>query len=139
MLRLVLFLALALIVAGCGGETGSSRKPASASAQLTITVWPQGKSGSAHSTYTLACPSGRGTLPGAHSACRKLSRLDASAFAPVPTGTACTEIYGGPQIARVTGTFADEAIDATFSRNNGCEIARWQRLDFLFRFGLEPI
>ena len=39
----------------------------------------------------------------------------------------------------MTGTFAGGAIDAAFNRSNGCEIASWQRLGFLFRFGLEPI
>ena len=37
----------------------------------------------------------------------------------------CTEIYGGPQTATVTGTFRGEPVSAEFSRTNGCEIARW--------------
>ena len=46
-------------------------------------------------------------------------------FAPVPSDQACTEIYGGPQTARVTGTFRGEPVDAEFDRTNGCEISRW--------------
>lgn len=138
MLRPLLALALVLIVAGCGGGTGSSEKPVPGSAQLSITVWSQGKAGPS-ATRTLGCPGGTGTLPAALSACTKLSALGLSVFAPVPAGTACTEIYGGPQTASVTGTYAGEAIDAAFSRNNGCEIARWQRLDFLFLFGLRVL
>jgi hypothetical protein len=40
----------------------------------------------------------------------------------------CTEIYGGPQRARVVGTVKGQPVRATFSRTNGCEIARWQRI-----------
>lgn len=130
--RLLLALAFAVTLAGCGGGTGKSGPTGS---QLSVTVWPQGKT-SRSFTATLNCPGGTGTMPDARSVCAKLSPLDRSVFAPVPRGTACTEIYGGPEIATVTGTFAGKAIDEAFSRNNGCEIARWQRLEFLFLFGL---
>ena len=49
-------------------------------------------------------------------------------FAPVPKNSVCTEIYGGPQRARVVGTVKGQVVRATFSRTNGCEIARWQRI-----------
>ena len=103
--------------------------------QLTITVAPDGRMVS--NTYSLDCRgSGTGTLPGAAAACTKLAKLGAAAFAPVATGTACTEIYGGPQVATVKGTLNGEPVDARFSRSNGCEIDRWQRLDFLFPVSL---
>jgi len=37
----------------------------------------------------------------------------------------CTQIYGGPQTATVRGSWGGQAVDASFSRENGCEIARW--------------
>ena len=49
-------------------------------------------------------------------------------FAPLPKGIVCTEIYGGPQKARVVGTVGSKRIWATFTRQNGCQIARWNRL-----------
>lgn len=49
-------------------------------------------------------------------------------FAPVPKNVVCTEIYGGPQKARVTGTVGGNRIWATFTRQNGCQIDRWNRL-----------
>ena len=49
-------------------------------------------------------------------------------FAPVPKDIVCTEIYGGPQKARVIGTVAGHRIWATFTRENGCQIYRWNRL-----------
>ncbi len=45
----------------------------------------------------------------------------------------CTAVYGGPGQALVTGTLAGRKLYARFRRTNGCEIARWQRLSFLFR------
>jgi hypothetical protein len=40
-------------------------------------------------------------------------------------GQICTEQYGGPEVATVTGTIGDEQVDATFSRENGCAIGRF--------------
>ena len=52
-------------------------------------------------------------------------------FAPTPPGAACTQIYGGPQQAVVTGTLAGSRVWARFMRRNGCEIGRWNRVTFL--------
>jgi hypothetical protein len=122
----ILLLLLLLLAAGCGGSSSGSSGPTN----LRITIWPHGKSGRSV-TYTLTCPQGKGTLPRADAACPKLRQVSVKAFAPVPPGTACTEIYGGPQIARVNGRFAGKSINADFNRTNGCEIARWSRLAFL--------
>jgi hypothetical protein len=129
MSRALVLLLLLLLPAGCGGSSNSS-----AATDLRITVWPQGKAGASIS-YTLGCPGGTGTLPGARAACSKLQRIGASAFAPVPPGTACTEIYGGPQVARVGGRLAGRSISADFSRSDGCQIERWGRVAFLFQTG----
>jgi hypothetical protein len=123
-----ILLLLLLVPAGCGGGSSSGTD---APTSLRITVWPQGKTGASVS-YSLRCPKGTGTLPGARAACSKLQKIDASAFAPVPRGTACTELYGGPQVASVSGDLAGKSIKADFSRTNGCESARWDRLAFLF-------
>jgi hypothetical protein len=53
-------------------------------------------------------------------------------FRPVPAGVACTQIYGGSQTALVTGTFRGRRVRATFNRHDGCEIARWNAVRFLF-------
>ena len=123
----MLLLLLLLASTACGANSSGS----SASAKLSVTVWPHGKSGRSVG-YTLVCPRGTGTLPAAHSACSKLRRIGVRSFAPVPAHAACTEIYGGPQIARVSGRFAGQSIKASFNRTNGCEIARWSKLAFLF-------
>jgi Subtilisin inhibitor-like len=103
----------------------------SPSAQLTITVWPAGR-GHASRVWTLRCDPAAGTLPRPVAACARLARLGAGAFAPTPPATVCTQIYGGPQVALVRGSFHGRRIWATFMRRNGCEIARWDRVSFLF-------
>jgi hypothetical protein len=40
---------------------------------------------------------------------------------------ACTMIFGGPQVATVKGTWRGKPVDARFARDNGCEIARWNK------------
>lgn len=136
-MRLTLALFLALFVLGCESGTGGGKRPPQTTAQLHITIWPHGESG-ASACYTLSCPGGRGTFPAARSACSKLSHLDASVFKPVPIGTACTEIYGGPQVATVRGKLDGDTIDASFNRSNGCEIARWQQLGLLLGSASRP-
>jgi hypothetical protein len=52
-------------------------------------------------------------------------------FAPTPPGVACSQIYGGPQTAVVTGTLAGRGLWARFARRDGCEVERWNRIAFL--------
>jgi len=92
-------------------------------ALLAIVIWPQGLGGDSH-RWTLRCPS-------AAAACERLAALDAP-FAPVPPQSACTATYGGPQVARVTGTYRGQRVWATFRRRDGCAIARWNKVAFLF-------
>lgn len=95
--------------------------------KLDITVWSKQSA-----SYTLNCPAGTGTLPAAAYACEQLLRLGVSAFAPTPPGMGCTQNYEGPQTALVEGRFIDSWIQSSFDLHNGCEIARWHRLSFLF-------
>jgi hypothetical protein len=102
---------------------------AAAATALSIVVSPG--NGAPQQHWTLRCGPAAGTLPHAAAACARLDALSAP-FAPVPRGTACSQIYGGPQTARVTGTFKGHPVWTTFRRVNGCETARWQRVAFLF-------
>jgi hypothetical protein len=96
---------------------------------LEISVTPGGEAPT--KIWTLRCPNGGGTLPDAANACEQLAQIN-DPFAPVPKGTACTQIYGGPQEADVTGTYRGRPVNAHFDRGNGCEIARWDKVAFLF-------
>ena len=80
---------------------------------------------------TLRCDPARGTVPKPGSACRRLLAGGRALFAPTPPGVACTQIYGGPQVAVVSGTLAGRRIWATFRRRDGCEVTRWDRVAFL--------
>lgn len=46
----------------------------------------------------------------------------------VPAGQACSMIYGGPQTARLTGSWQGRPVRETYRRTNGCEVARWRRM-----------
>ena len=98
---------------------------------LRVTVWPKGKNGGLAVTWSLGCGPAVGTLPRPARACRLLRALR-DPFAPVPPDEICTQIYGGPQVALVRGTFLGRRIWTYFKRNDGCQLARWQRVTFLF-------
>jgi len=125
-------LAVALLVAtGCAsrGTSSGHGKAAAISASLAISV-SLGRTEAPTKLWTLHCPPG-GTLPHPARACERLAAID-KPFAPVPRNVACTEIYGGPQVAEVRGTFRGRKVNARFTRTDGCEIARWNKVRFLF-------
>ncbi len=85
----------------------------------------------APSTWTLTCEPVSGEAPDPEQACTELGTVGPSVFAPPPKDLMCTEVFGGPEVATVTGTFAGEPVNATFSRTDGCEIARWDSVSSL--------
>jgi hypothetical protein len=124
--RATLLLAVGVLGAGCMGEASKPMPSSPASAtHLEVEYWPQGV-GSESRRSTLDCPPGS-----ALEACRLLASAGADLFAPVPKDVACNEIYGGPQVAEVRGTFRGRPVNARFNRTNGCEIERWNRMQFL--------
>lgn len=42
---------------------------------------------------------------------------------------ACTEVYGGPEAISLVGRLGGRDIDLTIGRENGCAIARYDRLE----------
>jgi hypothetical protein len=96
---------------------------AAVTASLTITVSPNGEGGDSY-TRVVRCPGSP--------VCARLARID-NPFKPVPPDSACTQIYGGPDVAFVRGTYMGRRVWARFKRNDGCQIARWDRIAFLFR------
>ena len=77
-----------------------------------------------------ADPCDAGGRPG----CAAAAGLRPADFEPTPDDVACTELFGGPETATVTGTLDGREVDARFARNDGCEIARWEKVAAL----LEP-
>jgi hypothetical protein len=45
-----------------------------------------------------------------------------------PTGQVCTEQYGGPDVATITGVVDEHPVDSTVDRSNGCGISDWDDL-----------
>lgn len=109
------------LLAGCG-TNGAGSVAAGGFTDLVVRV--SAGPGEGQRTFTLHCDPPGGDHPDPETACRALSRMD-DPFAPVPPDVACTEIYGGPQTATVTGTFRGDPVEARFSRADGCQIGRW--------------
>ena len=111
-----------LVAAGCSSRAMVDTAPAQPRYDLTITYWPQGKDGPS-STATLTCDPNGGTHPDPAKACAALLAHE-EALHPVPMDMACTQIYGGDQVATIEG----DGLHAMFNRSGGCEIARWDAL-----------
>jgi hypothetical protein len=118
-MRLAPLLAALVLVTGCGSssEAGGSAP----SYDVTVIYWPSGPDGESMEA-TLTCDPDGGSHPDPAGACAALAENE-DALEPVPGDVACTEIYGGDQVATITGS-----VEASFSRANGCEIDRWDRL-----------
>ena len=110
---LVCCLAL-LALAGCGTEQDGSAR-STTSTQLTVRLDPDGK----------------GPAKAKVARVRDAAGLRPADFEPVPDDVACTEQFGGPETATVSGTLNGRDVDARFARNNGCEIARWEKVSAL--------
>jgi hypothetical protein len=109
---------------GGGGSDGDA--PSSAKTSLTIDVTPG--EGADTKTFKLTCDPAGGDHPQPQQACDAIAEAGASVFEPVSSDTVCTSVFGGPQKATVTGTYEGKDVDASFSRDNGCEIDRWEKL-----------
>ena len=101
---------LCLLLAGCGAEERTVAPAPATSLVVTVDADGDGPDVPKQARCSgAACPA-----------------VPARAFDPVSTRMACTDIYGGPQTATVTGTLRGKAVSARFSRRNGCEVSRWQ-------------
>ncbi|RAX46323.1 serine protease inhibitor [Arthrobacter sp. AQ5-06] len=102
--------------------------PGAGNAELAIMVRPSPTETAVN--YTLVCRDGLPTAESKHpnpeAACAALKN-NAALLSPAPKSkyVACTEQYGGPQTATVTGIVDDTPVDAAFARTNGCEIGAW--------------
>lgn len=102
--------------------------PGQGNAELAIMVKPSQTGTPAN--FTLVCvdgvPAAESQHPDAAAGCTALKN-NAALLSPVPrpTDQACTQQYGGPQQATVTGVVDGHAVETTFSLRDGCEIAAW--------------
>jgi len=119
---------LLLLGSACSGS-GAAKDVA---IDLRITLWPDGQgAGKPRRDWRLRCNPLGGNLPHGDRACFRLAMLS-KPFAPVPANAACAQVYGGPEVAHVVGTDRGRRVDTMFKRTDGCQIARWNRVDILF-------
>lgn len=88
--------------------------------------------------YSIACLGDTATVIGdvgisEFSACSQLGEdaVRTRLLDGAPSDQVCTEIYGGPDVATIVGTYDGvdgPAIDTTIDRTNGCGIDEWDRL-----------
>lgn len=102
--------------------------PGAGNAELAIMVRPSPTETAV--SYTLVCrdglPAAESKHPKPEAACAALKNNGAVLSPAVKTkDMVCTEQYGGPQTATVTGIVDDTPVNATFARTNGCEIGAW--------------
>ena len=139
-------IAICLLAVGCGdddaatdvgedplGDDPTTDLPVDAGrypiADLSFTIQSDGPDGAA-TTYRLACLGDTATFTGDSAsldpaaACLALTddAVRTRLIDGPPAGQICTERYGGPQLAGITGTLDDETVDVLVDRSNGCGI-----------------
>lgn len=97
--------------------------------QITVLLEP----GATPQEYLLQCngttPSGASNVPDPKEACVLMEESARALFFTTRDPTLqCTQQYGGPQTAVVTGTIDNRPVEAEFARTNGCEIDRWEAM-----------
>ncbi|MEA5454985.1 SSI family serine proteinase inhibitor [Sinomonas sp. JGH33] len=132
-------LAAAALLAGCGGASGSgpgatSSAPtapaASGTAAAELSIVVVHAPGQPEQRWTLRCagatPAPGSSHPTAAAACALVAAHREILFPPSPPpDRACTMLYGGPDVATVTGTYDGAPVARRFSRTNGCETEDW--------------
>jgi hypothetical protein len=123
----VLVIVVATLAVAVAAAPAASPKPIA----LRVVYFEDGREPETKIVRWLRCNPPRGTLPRRTAACRELARLGVSTLLPIPPATACTEIYGGPQVAYVSGVVNGRRVWAKLRRDDGCQIDRWNRNWFL--------
>jgi hypothetical protein len=124
-----------LLVMGCAAVLLAPAAQAASRTTLAITYLADSARPTERVRWTLRCEPVGGNHPRRTTACRALARLGRKAFAPVPKNTACPEIYGGPQVAIVSGLLDGRRVWVRLSRVDGCQIERWGRVTGLLPRG----
>ena len=142
---LLLLVSLTIIAAACGGVPSGGTAPTSTStstststtppftAALQITIGTDARP--AEFTAELTCgdsATASGYLADtAGTACDLLASSEDARRLLVdgpPADRVCTQIYGGGEVANITGSIGGAAVSATVNRSNGCGIADWELL-----------
>lgn len=111
--------------------TGSQDQPSQTDVDLTIRLTES--PGAPERTFRLQASGGAvragSTLPDPGAALAAVQRFGEDIFFPKPgPPKMCTQQYGGPQVAVVTGWYLGREVHSKFLRTDGCEIARWRAM-----------
>ena len=141
----ILLLPVLLLAAACGSDEPDVAAPAPSAAPTAdggdlaagggisradndLVVTYDAGDGSGPVAWTLTCVGlVDGDHPEAEAACAHLDGVE-DPFAPLPADRMCTEQYGGPQTAQITGLWRGEPVDLQVSRTDGCRISQWESL-----------
>lgn len=118
------------------GPSSSVPAPPSSATETSLTIDFKATPESSASQTVLKC-NGSSSLAGstvsnANAACAALEKNGKAVFQPASTPQQCTLQMGGPQTAKVSGTFKGTAVDKEFSQHDGCAIDEWKLLQPLF-------
>jgi hypothetical protein len=124
------------IGAGTGSTTSTAAPPLGEGpypvADLTVRVFHPER----ELVYTVTCLGDTATVTGEapgvdeRAACLALAEPEVVEWLVEgpPEGQVCTEVYGGPDTAEITGMIDDAAVVTRVTRDNGCGIDAWDRL-----------
>ena len=108
---------------------GEENAPHEVDLTVRLTEAPGGPEYSFRLVADGGTPTAATTLPDPAAALEALRLHGEGIFFPVPgPPKLCTQQYGGPQVAVVTGNYRGRDVHCEFSRTDGCEIARWRAL-----------
>ena len=134
--RLVLALVAGVLVGGSGctdqdrgADVGGPSATESSVPATGTGLSVEGTDGSgARVSWRLTCDPPGGDHPDPEAACRVLVEAGDRALPPVRKDRVCTQVYGGPETATVSGTWRGGRVVSSYSRPDGCQIARWNAL-----------
>ena len=112
---------LQVVLTGIGSKSGAG-VPIPARANCT-------KSIPATCKASITCPAAEGAPAGDLALCTWIAETPTEVLTQPDesAGGVCTQQYGGPEQAVVTGTRDGQPIKVRYSRQDGCAIARWDK------------
>jgi hypothetical protein len=131
----VALIGLVLLLGACSDDDGEVTVSGDRStARIDLTIVGGTDDDPAAWTRRLVCEAGEASGEGIddpEAACEAV-QSDAGRAALFPgADRMCTQVYGGPEIAVVSGDLGGQPVQATIRRTDGCGIADWEALQVL--------